>query len=107
MGIEESQERIWEAVAEEQEALADILGQEARKTKKTADMLDTVPNDVDPDNHNLRIKKVLSIQRTVAEVIRATAEKEQAIAKKLCAVRGLCCCNNHDDCCDDDHDDDT
>lgn len=106
MSVEESRERIWEAVAAEQEALAEILGQEARKATKSADMLDTVPNDVDPDNHNLRIRKVIMIQSTVADVVRATAEKERAIAKKLCAVEGNCYSSDHngydeDDDCDD------
>lgn len=83
MGIDQSKERIWEAVAREQEAMACILEEECRKIKKSADMLETVPNNVDPNDDNLRIDKVLRIENQVAEVIRATAEKERAIAKKL------------------------
>lgn len=101
MSVQEAQQRIWEAVAREQEALACILEQECRKIIKSADMLETVPNDVDPNDPNHRIEKIIGIQRVVSEVIRATADKERAIAKKLCAVQGYCA--NSDDGDDDDN----
>ncbi len=89
MSVEDAKQRIWEAVAAEQEALACILEQECRKAKKSADILETVPNDQE-DNPGDRIEKVIGIQRMICQVIRATAEKERAIAEKLCAVQGHC-----------------
>ncbi|MDD2630680.1 MAG: hypothetical protein PHV61_11060 [Limnochordia bacterium] len=96
---------ILSIVASEQAYLASILSTEAVKAEMAASMIGILDfEDEAAASPNLVLDKALRIEKSVASVIRAAADKEIAIAAKvsavmgnpLCGIKWITCCDTND-----------
>lgn len=86
-------DKILNLVASEQGFLASILSSEALKTQTSARWLAIISEvSIGLEDFNAILAKSISIESSVANVIRATADKEIAIAAKVGAVLSNKCC---------------
>jgi len=78
--------KFWWIVCKEQWLIAEILECEAKKCRKAAHML-CKTSDHHHHDPDVLWKKVILLQKTIADVVRALALKEKAIALKIKAVK--------------------
>ncbi|HOB88001.1 MAG: DUF642 domain-containing protein [Bacillota bacterium] len=87
-----STSEILSVIADEEESIASILSAEAVKAAETARWITLITDeDLEQLTPNEIIGSIVQIQRSVSCVLSSAAEKEIAIAAKLCALLGTKC----------------